>query len=508
MIRKTQKKVNWKKLVAAAVVLLAAVICGVLAYQYTGNQQPSIEELMETATYIEGVTINGQPIGGMNVEQAMEAVFPVSEEKISQFLLTVNLEGKDHQVTGSELSLETNYANQLKEALKEGHVGNRKTRARQKKKAKKEGTNFVLSYLTNDELMETGLNGIYKETGHTASDASVRLNAGKLEYVEGQNGIKLNMDKLKADVKAAIEAGEDHPVVTGEVVEVSPAYTVDMLKEKLVKRGSSRSEFKSSDSGRAYNVAKAAGLINGQVILPGETFSINSVLGARSVKNDWKVSIGISNGKYIDDVGGGICQVSSTLYNAGIKAGLEVVERRHHSLPVSYLPLGQDAAISTGGPDLKLKNPYDFPIYIVASATTTEKVLDVMVYGPASEDGSSIVFKSKELSNTEPEEKAKVTENENLMEGEYVEVKPRKNRIEVKRWLEYVIDGKTVKTEELKNDVYRAQAGEYAIGKGTPVDETTGKPNGKKVDEKYLTTKRETTAKTTNQSTAQTQANE
>ena len=87
--------------------------------------------------------------------------------------------------------------------------------------------------------------------------------------------------------------------------------------------------------------------------------------------------------------------------------------------------------------------------------------------------------------------------NNNLLEGEYVEIKPRKNRIVVERWLEYVIDGKTVRTEKMSNDTYAAFNGEYAVGPGTETDSKTGKPKGRKVSEEYLTKKRETTKEST-----------
>ncbi|MGN0150490.1 MAG: VanW family protein, partial [Clostridia bacterium] len=122
----------------------------------------------------------------------------------------------------------------------------------------------------------------------------------------------------------------------------------------------------SSTANRASNVARAASLINGKVLAPGEVFSFNSTVGKRTVANGFSTAPEYVNGKTVDGIGGGTCQVSSTLYNAVLYSDLDIVSRTNHMFTVSYVPNGQDATVADGGPDFKFKNNTDYPIKISA----------------------------------------------------------------------------------------------------------------------------------------------
>lgn len=135
-------------------------------------------------------------------------------------------------------------------------------------------------------------------------------------------------------------------------------------------------------SSRTYNVAKMSSIVCGQKIMPGEEWSINEAAGPRTGKTGWKEAGGISGGAFTSQDGGGVCQISSTLYNAAIRAGLDIVDKTNHSIISTYIPLGLDATISTGKPDLVLKNPYDVPVYIVSYLDGEEQHVTVEIYGP------------------------------------------------------------------------------------------------------------------------------
>lgn len=490
-------KINKSRLSVVILVLFAALVGGYFLYMGTGYKEANAQELVQGAKFAEGITVNKVDIGGLTYNEALEKLDPVEFTKMTNFKLSIIINDNKHEINGDDINIDTNMEDTLVQAITIGQTGNRKQRKKELKQVKKEGKDFQLRYTYDNDLMGQQLTAIQKKTGMAAQDASVKIEGGEIIYIEGKTGIKIDKEKLEEDVSAGMDQGFEQFEIQAQTLEVSPSITVQDLKNRLVKKSGTSTEFKSSSASRVANVVKAAGLLNGEMIPAGKTFSINSVLGARTSDNGWSVATAISSGKYIDDVGGGVCQVSSTLYNSAVKAGLEVVERRPHTFPVSYLPVGQDAAISTGGPDLKLKNNYDFPIYIVAYASSSSKTLDVMIYGPKNEDGGSYVFKSNEIENEQPSGKATINVNNNLLEGEYVEIKPRKNRIVVERWLEYVIDGKTVRTEKMSNDTYAAFNGEYAVGPGTETDSKTGKPKGRKVSEEYLTKKRETTKEST-----------
>jgi len=128
--------------------------------------------------------------------------------------------------------------------------------------------------------------------------------------------------------------------------------------------GSYRTPLLDKSSGRTKNISLASKKINGYVIEPGESFSFNGIVGERTIQKGYKSAKVIKNGKFVEDIGGGVCQLSTTLYNAAQKAGLQVLERHHHSKKVSYVKEGRDATVDYGNLDLKFKNTLSYPVEI------------------------------------------------------------------------------------------------------------------------------------------------
>jgi vancomycin resistance protein YoaR len=147
-------------------------------------------------------------------------------------------------------------------------------------------------------------------------------------------------------------------------------------KEKI---GEFSTKFGGASQARTHNMKLASIAIDQYVINPGDTFSFNELVGYASKENGYLESVIFVNGEKEMGYGGGICQVSSTLYNAGMAAALEIVERHPHSKPVGYVEKGKDAATSYGGVDLKMKNNFDFPVtintYMMNNDTFTVEIL-------------------------------------------------------------------------------------------------------------------------------------
>lgn len=142
--------------------------------------------------------------------------------------------------------------------------------------------------------------------------------------------------------------------------------------------------FSEGNVSRSSNIRTASSKINGLVLAPGEVFSFNGTVGRRTVEAGFKVAGVYKNGKHDVDLGGGICQVSSTLYNAALYSNLDIKSRSNHSMPVPYVPLGRDATVDYGSIDLKITNSYDFPIALsshISSGTITFRVLGVKQEG-------------------------------------------------------------------------------------------------------------------------------
>ncbi len=201
-------------------------------------------------------------------------------------------------------------------------------------------------------------------------------------YTEEQRGRSVDMEAVIERVMSAAETGSG-AVITADVITVEPAVTVAKLKADTQLIASWTSSYSSHSSyNRNWNVAKLSGIVNGVVIAPGEEWSINEEAGNRTLKTGWKEASGIVNGGYVQQAGGGVCQISSTLYNAAIRSNLNITDSTHHSISSDYIPLGLDATISSGGPDLKIKNDFAIPVYIVSYVDPKAKTSTVEIYGP------------------------------------------------------------------------------------------------------------------------------
>ncbi|WNS76330.1 VanW family protein [Bacillus sp. DTU_2020_1000418_1_SI_GHA_SEK_038] len=151
---------------------------------------------------------------------------------------------------------------------------------------------------------------------------------------------------------------------------IHPRVDRDLLLHIHVKQiGRYVTFFNQRNKARSHNIALAAEAINNQVVFPGETFSFNRVVGKRTKNRGYMRAPVIVRGELAEDIGGGICQVSSTLFNSVDRAGLKIIERYSHSKSVPYVPNGRDAAVSWYGPDFSFKNEYTFPLLIRARAS-------------------------------------------------------------------------------------------------------------------------------------------
>jgi len=193
--------------------------------------------------------------------------------------------------------------------------------------------------------------------------AKATLDGEKIILSYESAGVAPDFGKLPEAVLAALENGNkgEIPLTQGE--KIVPDEELDRIQEVM---STFSTTFSAGNVSRSANIRLAASRINGIVLMPGETFSFNGFLGQRTTAKGFKVAGVYVSGRHDFDVGGGICQVSTTLYNASLQSGLKVASRSPHSLPVPYVPLGRDAAVSYPNPDLKLTNPYDFPIALAA----------------------------------------------------------------------------------------------------------------------------------------------
>lgn len=205
-------------------------------------------------------------------------------------------------------------------------------------------------------------------------DAKVSFGKTGFSYTKSQDGVEINAKKLFEDMLKT--NGKQTTLILP--LTFDKAVTVSELKRNTVCRGTFTTSFASSGANRSHNIRKAASCLNGVTVYPGKTFSFNEIVGDRTEANGYKSGKVILNGSYTDGVGGGVCQVSTTLYNALLLSGF-VPAAVPHSLVSSYVKAGFDAMVSYGSADLTFINNTEHPLYI--ESRTDNKQLTFTVYG-------------------------------------------------------------------------------------------------------------------------------
>ncbi|MGI6152040.1 MAG: VanW family protein [Christensenellales bacterium] len=221
---------------------------------------------------------------------------------------------------------------------------------------------------------------------------------GRFVYTEGVRGRQVDAEALFDAIESYVAAGDFSQPCQAPYNEIEPAVTIEDVKRLTSVVSSATSSFaKGSQAAknRVFNIEKALSMFDGYVLNPGEEFSFNTVLGPRYTSHGWKLAGAINNGKSVEEPGGGVCQVSSTTFNAVLMADLTIVERAPHSWPLSYLPAGQDATINTGTQDFIFRNDRETPIVIGTDIDTKKKELTITIYGEPLPDNQYIKLVSK-----------------------------------------------------------------------------------------------------------------
>lgn len=216
--------------------------------------------------------------------------------------------------------------------------------------------------------------------------------------------------------------------------------------------GTFTTRYDASLKDRSTNLIIACRKINDKVVLPGETFSYNQALGERTVAAGYKNAAVYENGQVVDGIGGGICQISSTLYNAILLANMEATERRNHQFVTSYTPAGRDATVVYGITDFKFKNTRNYAIKIKASCSNG--IAKVSIYGIKEENEYSVSFSTKTIS-TIPYT-VKYVDDNTLAAGQEKVKQKGANGIITETYIIKSLNGKVVSTKLLSKDTYNA----------------------------------------------------
>ncbi len=237
-------------------------------------------------------------------------------------------------------------------------------------------------------------------TERERKDATVCLEQGQVKVTESERGFRLDTERLQQEAETVAKEALDRlrtASAEGMVLRfyvnasvLMPRLTTEQAERCNTVIGTFSTSYAGAAGGREQNIKAGAEKLHGTVVLPGEIFSVANVLMPFTEENGYAEGGTYIGGQLSESIGGGVCQLSSTLYNALLHTKLEITERYPHSMPVGYVPLGQDAAIAGDYKDLKFKNTTKAPVLVLCEATGTEVKVAVYGEGEAKREGVSI----------------------------------------------------------------------------------------------------------------------
>ncbi|MCR5546175.1 MAG: VanW family protein [Lachnospiraceae bacterium] len=356
----------------------------------------------ERSVILDGITINGIDVSGMKKDEAIEAISS-EVEKYQDAEITLKAGKNTLTCTGSDLQVDIESEAVVEKALYYGETGNIIERFEANQNLNNGGTkDFSITPVVSSAVVATYLEENLSSLEKEAVNYGLTRTDGKFELVEGEIGYTIDIDDASSLIKDYVASDWDGDDCTIELatIEVEPVGSAEALQTVTDLMGSFTTDYSTSASGRKTNVANGASKINGTVLYPGDQISIAEKLNPITEENGYAMAGAYENGQTVEAVGGGVCQISSTIYNAVIRAELQIDERYPHSMTVHYVDPSADAAIAGDYKDLKFTNDTEYPIYL--EVTTNGSTITCNVYGnDTREEGRTVDFVSEILETEE-----------------------------------------------------------------------------------------------------------
>lgn len=443
----------------AAVGILTAGFAVNLAYADTKQDDKILDNI-----YIGEVAV-----GGMSETEAQQAVNAyVQEIQGTKFTLSVN--DKSMTATAKQLGVDWENTNVVEEAAMIGKSGSLIARYKDKKDLEHEPKKLEITFGTDEAKIKKYLSANKKKLNQEAEDGGLIRENGSFTITGGKEGIAVNVEDSAKTIASYImdewDTKEASIALNADVVQ--PRGSKEQLSRVKDVLGTFSTDYSSSSSGRAMNVSTGCSKINGALLYPGDEFSVYEAVSPFDAEHGYALAGSYENGTVVETYGGGICQVSTTLYNAVIRAELAITERYAHSMIVNYVKPSMDAAIAGTIKDLKFKNNTEAPVYI--EGTSGGGVITFTVYGEEHRSPDrEVIFESEIISETNPPVQIQGSASHSVG---YVGVQQSSHAGKVARLWKIVKEGGEEKSrEEFNNSNYRASPKIITVGTSTSSDE-------------------------------------
>lgn len=405
------------------------------------------------------ITIKGINVGGLTYSQAESTLKEKFESTIDDSFITLRFNEKSWKLSYRDVKFQYEYEDAVTKAYDIGHKGNYFKRLADVVSSQLERKGINLNYSYDPQYINSRLEDISKEIGQEAKDAAITFKENVFVITDEVEGRKLDINKSADLIKGQIEkmaASQLNLAVDVTQPEIKRS-DLENIKDNL---GEYSTKFNAADVDRTHNIKIATSSASGVLIKPGEIYSVNQIVGPRLAKFGYKEAKVIINNELVPGIGGGVCQVSSTMYNAALLSNMKIVERRSHSLPSSYIPLGRDATISENYIDFKFQNTTQYPIYIHGEVKGSW--VKFSIYGRNDNPGRTVKIRTEVVKKTEPQ--ITIIQDPTLPEGTEVEEKKAYTGYVVKSYRIVMENGQEVSAEELPQSVYRVANGVKRVG--------------------------------------------
>lgn len=488
--KRTARRYHKKKMALRAYVLaigIAVVTVGLVCLIVLGNKA-ALDEKLSYDRFYNGIYVENVHIGGMTYEQARTAVEAVVDERLDAIRLTLTYGGREWVFDRNSLLSAYNVDTVLTQCYGIGRHGGYAERSAAIDRLLTDPEYIGIDTALLTDALRPELEKIKAEVDMPVVDAAVFFNPDapdgkKFTYRESQVGFTLDIEALYGEICRAFEGGQLSVSLAVRPDVTEPSVLTSHVKADygLISSFTTYLSTAPEKADRRFNVHKSSMAFHGLTLMPGEVLSYNRIVGDVTEANGYRPAPVISPDKtFVDEIGGGICQSSTTLFNAAMMADLNVLIRSNHSIPSSYASIGCDAMVSYPYSDLKIRNDSDKPVFFAAE--TGDDFTRILVYGVPLEGGASIFIDSsviEELPEPEPQIIVDTENKYNLAPGQSYVFSRSRSYIKAECYKVWVdASGNEIKRETAAVSVYPQVVGiTYVSALPSPTPETTPVPD-------------------------------
>ncbi len=450
------KKLSKVKKIAIISICIFLVVLSIFIY--------NTYKALNSDNFYRGIYIEGVDISDLSIAEAKKVLYGKFINKFENSSISLVYNDKTWPLALNEIDYCFNIDTTLKSAYKLGRSGKWYERSKQINLLKISPVNFEMTVSYNESKLTDKLVHIKKQIDCDAKSSSYSYNYGKINYTDDIYGRSFDLVANNLIISSHLDT-RNLSSITLVVNDIKPRLTVSEVKDIKDLLATFTTSFNAYDESRTHNVKLACQKINNIIVKPGEQFSMNTALGPRTEANGYRNAPVILNNELTPGTGGGVCQVTSTLYNAILLSRLNVVQRSNHSIPLGYVPPGQDATISEGYLDLKFKNNRDYPVCIVAFVKNSN--LTIQIIGKKRADDLKTQLKPVILETYEAPEPDYIIDD-SLADYQQIVRKNARNGMKVVLYRQTLDEnGNVIKTEKISTDVYMPLKGKVAVNHRT-----------------------------------------